>query len=547
MSATVAPEPAAAPPAHEDVKHAISRNTIALIVGRVLYMVSRVALPPLILSYVSLEEYGIWASCFIIITYLGMSAFGITNVYIRYVAEYRARGDTAAINRLVTTGVGVTTAIGLAVIAAMWFVLPWIVDVFKISPGLHRTAFILMFATCVTFVFDLTLGAFGQVLVGLQKIAAQTSVWVTASCLEAVVIVALLVAGLGLWALPVAFAVRFLFGTVAYVILCKRALPSLAVGWQYFDRRVLRLFYGFGAIVQLAGLLGIFLYSIEKLIAGVFIGVAATGLFDVGEKFPVMVSGIPASINQVFLPAVSHLHTLEQRDQTRMLYLRGSRYISMIGGVLMGYLAAFAGAVIVFWLGPAAEYRDAAFILAVFSLAFHMHVVTGPGSAIYRGVGAPARELFYPVTQLVLVGVAVGAGFLLIGLTVEVIAVAVAASMVISSFAYEAYTNRYLAVGQREFFMKVVLPGVVPYVFGFALAAALRPWFATFPADRWAALWSLAIGGVLYALVVPAVLYRGFCDANERASLRGQLARALGGFLPRRFQARRLAPRGVTP
>jgi len=218
MSTGVASEPVALP-THEDVKHSISRNTIALIVGRILYLGSRVALPPFILSYVSLEEYGIWASCFIIITYLGMSAFGITNVYIRYVAEYRAKNDAAAINRLVTTGVGVTTAIGLVGIVVLWFVLPWVVDAFKISPALHRTAFVLMFATCVTFVLDLTLGAFGQVLVGLQKIAAQTSVWVTASCLEALLIVGFLVAGLGLWALPVAFAVRFVFGTIAYIVL----------------------------------------------------------------------------------------------------------------------------------------------------------------------------------------------------------------------------------------------------------------------------------------------------------------------------------------
>lgn len=535
------------PPAHEDVKHAISRNTLALVVGRVLYLGSRVALPPVILGYVSLEEYGIWASCFIVITYLGMSAFGITNVYIRYVAEYRARNDTEAINRLVTTGVGVTTAIGLGVIVILWFALPWVVDAFRISPDLHHTAVVLMFATCVTFVLDLTLGAFGQVLVGLQRIAAQTGVWVAASCLEAMVIVVLLVAGLGLWALPVAFAVRFLVGTAAYVVLCKRALPSLAIGWRYVDRSVLPLFYGYGAIVQLAGLLGIFLYSIEKLIAGVFIGVAATALFDVGEKFAVMVSGIPSSINQVFLPAVSHLHTLEQREQTRALYLRGSRYIAMIGGLLMAYLAAFAGAVIVGWLGAAAEYRDAAFILTVFSVAFHLHVVTGPGSAIYRGTGVPARELVYPATQLVLVLVSVGAGFLLVGRTVEVIAVTVAASMVLSSFVYEAYTNRYLGVPQRAFATQVILPALVPYGIGFALAVVLQPWFAAYPADRWAAFGSLITAGVLYGLIAPLVLYRGFCDAHERAALRGQLARALGGFLPRRWSPRGLAPGGVTP
>jgi len=519
-----------------EVRRSLSRNFLATAVGRMVYLASRVALPPFILSYVSLEEYGIWACCFILISYLGMSAFGISNVYIRYVAEYQARGDVPRINRLVSTGLLVSSLLGALILVGLWVALPWIIRAFKISPALADTAFILLFATSATFVLDLSIGSFAQVLIGLQRIGAQTTVWVASSVLEAALIVVLLAAGLGVYALVIAFAVRFLVAIVAYVVLCRQELPGLSVGVRHFDRGMLRLFYGFGGIVQIAGLLGIFLYSIEKLIAGVFIGASATALFDVGEKFPVMVSGIPSSMNAALLPALSHLHTLEGQDEARSLYVQASRYISLIGGVLMAYLAVCAEAVIVFWLGPAEQFRAATFILAVFCVAFQMHVVTGPASALYRGIGKPARELAYPLTQLALVSLLVGGGFALVGTTIEVIAIGVAGAMVVSTGLYEAYTNRFLSVGQAHFFWRVWAPGLVPYVLGAVIAVVVRPAVAPVLATRWQAFGVLLAVGVVYAIVTPLVLYRFLCDANERTLVRQRLARVAGRVLPNRRQ-----------
>ena len=64
-----APPPLGAPP---DTPVA---EAVVQLAAKLLYMLSRVGLPPIILSYVSLEEYGIWATCFIVISYLGMSTF----------------------------------------------------------------------------------------------------------------------------------------------------------------------------------------------------------------------------------------------------------------------------------------------------------------------------------------------------------------------------------------------------------------------------------------------------------------------------------------
>jgi O-antigen/teichoic acid export membrane protein len=84
----------------------VSRNIFSSIGAKLLYLVTRFFLPPIILAYISLEEYGIWAMCFILIGYLGMSAFGVSNVYIRYVAQYHAQGEEHRIGAAISSRPG---------------------------------------------------------------------------------------------------------------------------------------------------------------------------------------------------------------------------------------------------------------------------------------------------------------------------------------------------------------------------------------------------------------------------------------------------------
>lgn len=514
-----------------EMKNLLSKNASVYLAAKVFYMFTRFFLPPLTLSYVTLEEYGIWAACFILIGYLGMSAFGVSNVYVRYIAEYHARKEIDNINRLLSTGLTVIAALSVALLAALWFCLPLIIARFNIPPGLHHTAFTLIFITAATFMLDMSFGAFAYVLTGLQRITEQTLVWVVSFCLEAILIVALLIGGFGIYALLWAFVARYLVAIAAYVVLCYRILPGLSLGLRHFDRRMLRLFYSYGAVVQLSGLMGMFLYSIEKLIAGVFIGVRATALFDVGEKLPVMASQIPASMNSIFLPAMSHLNSLGQQREVAKLYLKGSRYMNMMLGVLMGFLAAFSLPVLTAWIGSDEKYRIAAIILSLVCLPYQMNELTGPASAFHRSVGKPARELVYPVTQLLLVALTVALGFLWMGRSVLVICVAVALSMVLSALIYLAYTNRCLGLGMGEYANKVLVPGIAPYTVGLVCALFARPLFVWAGTGRWQLLPVLAACGIVYCLASMALLYRGMCDWGEREYLRKQLFHTIGGLM----------------
>ena len=158
---------------NETLKNLISKNVFVSLFSNGFYLVTRLFIPPLTLSMVSLDEYGIWAACFVLVGYLGMGVSGIANTYIRYVGIYHKRGDIDAISRLLSTGLTIAT-IGMALaLILIWFGIPSLIRAFSVPEHLHDTAFHLFFGTVCIFMAELSWGAFSFALVGLQKIVAE--------------------------------------------------------------------------------------------------------------------------------------------------------------------------------------------------------------------------------------------------------------------------------------------------------------------------------------------------------------------------------------
>lgn len=509
---------------HTIIHNTISRNIVVSVLTNILYLLTRLFIPPFILHYVTLGEYGIWSYCFILISYLGMSVFGVTNVYIRYVAIYAAKGDTKSISRLISTGIIAVLLLCIVLIPLLWFGLPLLFKPLHLSSDLYSLAFYLIFGTMIIFMIDLTVGAFGYVLQSLQKIVAERMIWTFSYLIETACIVIFLLLGSGVYGLLYAFFIRTVTAIILYTIVCFRALPGLSLRLRNFDRKMLSLFFHFGGIVQLSGLLGILNRSLEKIIAGFFISVEATGLYEVGEKFPVMALMLPGSINMVFLPTTAHLHAREMHSKIVDIYVKGGRLINMLTGMMMGFMAPFAAPIIIAWIGIDPKYQDAASILAWFTIAYQMDVLTGPASAIYRSINQPRKELIYGYLQLSMVVVAVAVGFFCCGYTIAVINITVASMKVLSALIYLLYSNQNLDVSHRKYFFEVIVPGLIPYAFGYSLMWLSLPLFASAANNRYETFFYLLLACIAYTVAASLFLFFVICTKKEKNSFRRQIS-----------------------
>jgi O-antigen/teichoic acid export membrane protein len=130
---------------------------------------------------VTIEEYGLWSYCFVVLSYLATTAFGFNNTYIRYTADYRSRNENEKLNQLVSTGLITMICFSAVLFSALWFLVPRILTLLGIDTALHETASALLLGTAAIFVLNSSLAAFQNILEGEQKIALVRKIFLVAS------------------------------------------------------------------------------------------------------------------------------------------------------------------------------------------------------------------------------------------------------------------------------------------------------------------------------------------------------------------------------
>lgn len=511
----------------------VATGATAAIAAKVLYLATRVLMPPVILSYLDLATYGVWSVAFVVVAYVATGNFGVTLTYVRYVAEFSLRGDLDAIDRLTSTGTTLLALLNLALLGVVGLSLPILLDWLGVEPSVRVAAERVIPAVAAIFLLDQVLSVYGGVLEGLNRIPATSASWAFASVVECIAIVVLLQAGLGIDALVYAFGLRSLVQASLNAWMCRRALPSLRIRLGRVDRDTAGLFFRFAGVSQVSGILGMLLRSSEKVLAGTFLGTATVGLYEIGGKLPVMAAWIPASIGAAAFPASARLAARGDRTALQSLYVRSARAMSLLTGILNGFLASFALPVLVAWIGPDDRFVPAATILSVFTLPYHLNVVTAAPSTLYRAIAQPARELFYPVVQFLLLGALAASVGLGGTASIAKVNLAVAGSMIGSALLYLHVANRRFGVSGRRFIEDVLAPGLVPYAVAALVARLLHTAMPDPTTTRADALWFVLSGGLLYVAAIGVLLATVLLRSEERD---GIVARLRG--LPFRWPAR---------
>jgi O-antigen/teichoic acid export membrane protein len=291
----------------EQVGRKLAANSAAGMVTQALHLASRIAVTPYVLAYIPLREYGLWTICFVIISYAGISAFGINNVFVKYVAEYQSRDDIDSISRLMTTGLTALTCLCAAMFAVLYFGLPWFMTRHGVDPAFGSMAGALILGSAAIFLFDIVMGAFRGMLEGMQEIALMSFLSLAAVVLEVALIFILLPAGMGVYGMLAAYAAKTVLLNVVLAALCYKRLSGLRISPAFFDKSCLRLFVVFGGKVQALGFMGIFIETFDRVVAGSMLGLEAAGLIEIGRKFPNTARGFSGAAFGPFLPAAAYL------------------------------------------------------------------------------------------------------------------------------------------------------------------------------------------------------------------------------------------------
>jgi O-antigen/teichoic acid export membrane protein len=326
----VGADPADSEPQIGSVGKKLTINSIAGIVTQFLNLTSRIIITPYVLAYISLQEYGLWTICFVILSYAGLSAFGINNAYVKYIAEYQSSNDYQKINELLSTGIICMSFFCLVLYGLLWISVPFILRKFSIGVEFQDLATFLVLGTAMAFLIETGLGGFKGFLEGLQEIALTSYVFLAMGILEVLLILILLPLGFGVKGMLYAYIVKTILLVSLLALISFRKFNNLKIRFSLINRASLNHLLIFGGKIQFMGLMSIFIETFDRVVSTSLLGLAATGLIEIGRKFPNTARGFSGPAFAPFIPAASYLGGWWEASQWPTLGDKAHKYGSLI-------------------------------------------------------------------------------------------------------------------------------------------------------------------------------------------------------------------------
>jgi len=517
-------------PAGDSIGTQIARSSFLNLLGKVTYVVGWVAIAPYMLHRLGTERFGMWSLLSVLPGLYLTFDLGVGSALTKFVAEYRAAGNHAALCGVVTMGAAIYLALSLVILAAIALLRGPILDMVRVAPALRGEAEqALVVAAAVYGVLNLYQLA-ASILTGLHRMDVWNRIVIGTTVLQLAGVVLLLKLGFGLVALMLNTGAALALGAVLGGLAVKRLAPEIAFDRRGFERPLIARLTRYSAALQLINLGVLVQLQLDKILFGSMVSLAAVASYEFGFRVVSALWTVPMVLLPPLLPAAAHLEAVGDRTRVRRLYRRAARYLFAIAFPIAAGVVALAPALYRAWLGPG--HREAALAAMALAVMLGVNVVTGAGSALTRGVGRPGLEVRYQMVAMVL---HVALSLVLIhrfgfvgGLWSLVVSSAIGSLYFLWSF------HRFLGEPLAEFVRAVVARPLLAAGLGAAAAAwvggAFEPGLDA--GSRGAAVLHLGAGAAtMLAVVVAVMLGTRFLSVVE---IRGvmRLLRA-GGVTPR--------------
>ena len=379
----------------------VALNSTVVAVAQAIIVALGLVLTPFILGQLGLVLFGLYGFVTTTVAFISVLDPGLGLIVIRYSSSDDSDDKLSA--RLSTFGLMVWLSLGLVLSPLLFIVIP------SLTSNLHSATGALLTPSLITTAQEFFLWGYVYLFVtaagailGCRLIAAGEQWLVTVIGLfsrfaYAAVVVAVLIAGYGIWGLAIASSVQTAIVVIATVVAIWRRHGRVVANPFILGRKRLSELLRFGGLVQLSSILDALNYDTDPIIIGRFVSVGASGLYQLANRAAGQIAYLVAVPQQSLLQTFSAVaHRRTSIADVRKPAIQASRYLGLIAFFAGGALLAAAPELSVAWLGKPYDGIDGALCLLaglqlVNAARFNSSIViVALGKA---GIGAKAKAI----------------------------------------------------------------------------------------------------------------------------------------------------------
>jgi O-antigen/teichoic acid export membrane protein len=315
---------------------------VDVIVGIFLY--------PLILHKLGDTASGIWVLIFTITGYYGLFDLGIRSSIVRYVSKFTAVDDIEDLAKLINTSLFSYSCIGLLSLTVTGVLAGYVDTFFRIPPGLHSTARLLMLMVGGAIALGFPFGVVGGFLDGLQKFYINNWTSVAANAARAVLIVTALTHGRGLLTIAAITAILPLITSLVRGMIAFRIRP-VPFGLKYVDRATFRMMANYSGVTLVIMIAAQLKFKTDTIVIGTMLSAAAITYFNIGSRIVSYTQQVVMALAQNFVPLASESEATGNMERLRKVFVAGNRLCAFTCLPITATLLILGKSVIEVWVG----------------------------------------------------------------------------------------------------------------------------------------------------------------------------------------------------
>jgi len=417
---------------------------------------------PYLVSKLGVEGYAIYSLLYMIIGYFSFLELGLGKAVIKFVSEFHARKDFAAIQRILGTSVIVFCVMGIAgglLIAVLNETL--FLRILQISPAFQATARTVLYMGAIGFLISMPGQVVGAIPRGLQRFDIANTIEVIFGSLQVLFSVLLLYLGLFLREIILLNILISFLSIITYLVVIKKILPKVSLVPRFHSSTFKQIF-SFSGYIAVDNILITLSARINSFILGSLRPISAVTYYTIADSLSAKIAFIPRSISHTIFPSFSEIKALEDYEKLGDLYIRATRYMVISTVPFLFLYVIMASKFLFFWLGP--DFSQKARLLL--QLMGSTYILSFWAYSSMEGARALNKPVFSTRVQLAISILNIGLCFMLIprmGLLGANLAFSLPRYLLIPYFIL--FVNRYIFhIPSRQFlseaFMKPILIAV---------------------------------------------------------------------------------------
>lgn len=361
----------------------ISTRYLAILFETVLGLV----MLPFNLNHLGAAQYGLWILVGSVTVHFSVLDLGYGGSLVKFVAQYRARRDSRALNQIASTMFFVLAGFGIAayaIAALVAFNLGWLFP--KLGPEQAELGKWLLLIIGIHVSLAFPFGIFGGITSGFQRYDANNVVAMATSGSVALVNAVLLWRGHGLLTLVACTTCVRIIAFFAYRRNAYRVYPDLRIRPSYFRRSRLKEVTGFSvysAVIDWANKLN---YQIDQLVVGAFIGSAAVAVWAVAERIISGTQRLTNQLNGVLFPVIVSSDATNDNRRLQQILQQGTLLSLATVLPIAVTLILLADPLIRSWTRNA-DMAAAVPVLQILAVAVAIRVGNATGNTLLKGSG----------------------------------------------------------------------------------------------------------------------------------------------------------------